>query len=170
MEFINGVLTALCVVLAALVVWGRNHLLLKLAEIHKNMAAINETVAKMPVVQNVIHLGLKEGRFKTGVAATRLPIRPEDFQVNAEKLYNRLVHGLKVKDHDDVGVRAYCIFNHAGLPDILEGGSKREAEKALTRLLINADEEAIKRFFRTIADSVSELQMKAAEENPETVQ
>lgn len=168
MQFIVGVLSTLCLVSFVVVVWMVLTLNNKIKNLDKNMRVVIRLITKMPNAQNVIHLGLKESRVSTELPTTTLSIKPEDFQVKADKLYAKLINGLKVKDHPDTGVRAYCILNHAGIEEMLDGGSRREAQAALTRLLANEDDEAAGRFLKTLADSIADTQLKAEPEVPVT--
>lgn len=108
-----------------------------------------------PRPTNIIHLGLKNAKVDVGLKDVKLSIRPEDFQVRADKLYAKLLDGLATRTHPSTGTLAYCILDHAGIYDIMDSGSIQEVKKALTRLLNNGDEEAIKHFLETLADSVA---------------
>lgn len=112
--------------------------------------------SKTPIkVQNVIHLGLKDGRITTGLTPTTLSVRPEDFQVRADKLREALMKQFETEDHPDISVRAYCILKQAGVREMLDPKSASEAEKVLTRLLVNEDSDAVRRFLETLADSIA---------------
>ncbi|MEK7147856.1 MAG: hypothetical protein AAB758_01005 [Patescibacteria group bacterium] len=167
MQFVLGALSVVCLGLIVVWAWLVVNLNRRFAHIDTNLEEVLKAVAKIPApVTNVIHLGLRKVEARTGLIPASLSLRPEDFQVQADKLYVRLTNGLRVKNHPDVGVNAYCILKHAGLDHILDGPSWREAQEALTRLLNNEDDEATKRFLRTLADSVANPPIEPAPETP----
>ena len=160
MEFSLGVLAALCLALLLQVFWMAKFVVPQMKAFGVQVDALAETIGKVPTpVQNVIHLGLKDTGVVTGLAPATLSIRSEDFRVQADKVYQKLVNGLKVKEHPDTGILAYCILRHAGVDNMVNNQSSIELQKALTRLLLNGDDEATKRFLRTLADSVGQAQM-----------
>jgi len=169
MQFAIGFLSCFCVILVITVVWYQAALRKMLAdlffglgEVTKGLAEINKTVASLPAsTQNIIHLGIKPGEVKTGVGLIKLPINPKDFEVRADKLREKLFHGLEIKAHPDTGTHAYVILDHAGLFEIMEGNSAHEVRRALTRLLANGDDATIRNFLETLADSVAAATISA---------
>ena len=167
MQFTLGVLSTLCLVLItalAVVMIKLNKKLNKgfeetcwgLGKVMGEVAAVNQTIANLPpTIQNIIHLGIKPGAVETGVEPIKVPVSPTDFIVQADKLREKLLHGLETKNHPDTDTRAYCILDHAGMSAIVESESLLSVRKALTRLLLNGDEDATKRFLETLADSVA---------------
>ncbi len=162
MQFLLGVLATLCVGFGVALLWTRLEIKGKFDRISTDLQQVKDRIATMPKsVQNIIHLGLKDSRMETGLVPATLSIRPEDFQVQADKLYERLLSGLGTKKHPDLGTRAWSILNHAGIDEVVDGDSRHEAQSALTRLLINSDEEATKNFLRTLADSVCQASVES---------
>jgi hypothetical protein len=188
MQFLIGFLTALCLTLITFIVVIVRKFNLRVSELSDNFdgtaAMVGDRVVKImkivlelqrtvanlpPTVQNVIHLGLKDGQVTTGLAPATLSIRPEDFQIRADKLREKLLHGFETEKHPDTGTLAYCILDHAGVDEMLDGKSWTEAKEALTRLLSNGDMDATKRFLETLADSVANATaLPIAESKPKT--
>ncbi len=115
-------------------------------------------ILNRPTTQNVIHLGLKEIAVDTKLEPLQLSINPEDFQVKREKIVARLMHEFATEKHSSIPTRAFCMLNHAGVREMLTNQSANELDAALTRLLVNEDDDATKRFLETVADSVSQVQ------------
>ena len=136
------------------------------SEVVSEMNRLGIKIAQLPVpITNVIHLGLKDGRATTDLLPINLKIKPEDFVLNKVKVLSRLIYGLEKKRQifaDQPETRAYLILDNAGLIHVFDSNSRSEVQKALTRLLINEDDEATKRFLETLAESichVSELEV-----------
>jgi hypothetical protein len=131
-------LIIICVVLGSLVAFLVNEL-----RFYKKTITIN------------YDLKLKDAKIaEIGLGSAKNLVSPEDFKINAAKLRTKLVHGLETKNHSDVGTLAWTILNHAGFENYVESDSRKEIEKALTRLLINGDSDATRRFLESVADSV----------------
>ncbi len=82
--------------------------------------AIKKANERKPATTNIIHLGLKNADITiAGLEPVTLALRPGEFQVRVDKLTEKLIHGLATKQHADVGTRAYCILDHAGMQEIL---------------------------------------------------
>ncbi len=156
MAFALGAMMAFSTTLVIVLVfaWVKyNSLNGKLADIQKTIASLPLTAQS--VVQNIIHLGMKDGRVNTDLTPVTLSIRPEDFLIRADKLCEKLLHGLATESHPNTSTLAYCVLKHAGLDNMLDGQSWGEAQKALTRLLTNGDDEATQRFLSTLASSIA---------------
>jgi hypothetical protein len=167
MQFALGALSASCIalIIAIAIVSARfkrtnrrfSVLDINIEQLTREISRMSEILKKFPApVQNVIHLGLKDGRVTTNLSQAKLAIRPEDFQIRADKLKEQLLRRLETEGHEDIGTRAYCILDHAGMSPILNSQSFAEAKAALVRLLINGDNEATRRFLETLAESVAE--------------
>lgn len=164
MQFALGALTVLCVVLIVALMWVARKVLPQLREVSVNLDQVWKELSKLPApVQNIIHLGLKDGQVTSGIAPVGLSIRPEDFKVNVERLYANMLKTLQEEPgYDrDPPTAAFCVIKHSGLRDMLDHKSAGEAEKALTRLLVNGDDEVVKRFLRTLADSVNGVTLES---------
>jgi hypothetical protein len=141
----------------------------KLNDIQKVVNTLPRSSGNRAVTQNIIHLGLKDGRATTDLVPVALAIRPEDFQVNANLLYDALLYQM-----EEVGKRqkncpdtwACCIIQNSGIQRLLDNQSFLDAWQALIRLLINGDKEATLRFLRTLADSVANVTAPAIEPTP----
>ncbi len=152
---IIGVLITLCVALAAIVLIYR-------AQNRKNVEIIGGMAVRFNEIKdlikntprNVINLSLKGVGVDTKLLPVELPIKPENFVINANKLTEILIGRLKTEKHPDIETRAYCILAHCGLSDILENKSWHESKRALIPLLINGDEEATKTYLKTLAESI----------------
>ncbi|MCX6786993.1 MAG: hypothetical protein NTY93_00475 [Candidatus Kaiserbacteria bacterium] len=144
MLFLVGFLVALCIT---------QFIGLSLAV--KEIDLLRKKIANFLPVVNIIHLGLKNSEMTTKLVPVTLSIRPEDFRIRADKLRDKLLEGLATKKHPDTGTRAYCILSHAGFEEYVESKSRGEIQEALTRHLLNGDDEATKRFIETVADSVA---------------
>lgn len=156
MQFILGALSVLCGILCVGIVWMRSNINSKFDSISKDLRQINTMILTMPKsVQNIIHLGLRDGRVTTGLIPATISIRPEDFQIRADKLREKLLEALENESHPNTGTLAYCILNRGGIYEMLESKSAQESQKALARLLNNNEKEATKRFLETLAESVS---------------
>ncbi len=163
MQFIMGILVTLVVLLVAVMWWMHSNVKKTYENILAECRQLNHILATMPkAVTNIIHLGLKDSRMTTGLVPASLSIRPEDFAVNADKLYANLVKGLTERVNHNLGIRAFCIIKDAGVREMVSTTSANEAEQALTRLLNNGDEDATKRFLRTLADSVCQPSVEEA--------
>ena len=174
MQFAIGFLTALCLALIAIlaIVVKFNNKVSNLSKHFDGTAAmvndrfgkimqivleLQTTIANLPptnLVKNIIHIGLKDSQVTTGLSPAKLSIRPEDFLVHADKLREKLLHGLETEKHPNTGTLAYCILNHAGVDEMVDGKSWTEIQAALTRLLANGDNDAAKRFLETLANSI----------------
>jgi hypothetical protein len=131
--------------------------------INTNLANIfsrlnNIHTAPAHVTQNVIHLGLKDARTTTDLELVKLAIRPEDFQVNADRLYELcwgVYQKLAASYPDDSNTVTANILCDSGLNNILDLDGRSSFRNALGRLFINKDTDAVQRFLRTVADSVA---------------
>jgi hypothetical protein len=164
MQFALGALSVLSIVLLAVIKYGWtkfNQLNLSIDGLYKEIRDVNAVILNLPPT-NIIHLGLKDGRISSGLAPTTLTIRPEDFQINADKLYTELCVQLESTEDREMSIRAYSLLNRAGLENILDSKSRREADAALTRLFINGDTDGAKKFLRVLADSINQAQAVSA--------
>lgn len=159
MQIAVGFLLAVCigllVALGFVIYVGR----VFVREMNVKIGKIFDLVTALPApVQNVIHLDRSKVRVGPGVVPISLSIKPEDFRIQADKLYNRLVDGFKrrLDNFDSAGLEthAFCILDHAGFMAYVDGPSCRAVQDCLTILLMSGDGNAIKRFLRTVADSV----------------
>ncbi|MCX6702175.1 MAG: hypothetical protein NTX96_03220, partial [Candidatus Zambryskibacteria bacterium] len=149
-------LSVLCVGLFIALVLVMRNINSRFYRIMDEVMAIRGLILKIPApVQNIIHLGLQDGQVTTGLMPATVSIRPEDFKVNADRLYENLVKEAFSKADRDLGIRAWCILKNSGVRDMVSRDSANEVEKALTRLLNNGERESIKQFLRTLADSIS---------------
>lgn len=159
MQILVGVLATLCFVLTAGLVLGWKKFNSLNYDIQCNSTALSNIYAqitRLPApVQNIIHLEFKNPNVDAGVGLVKMSVRPEDFELNVERLRTILLHGFETKEHPDMSTRAYTILDHAGLDKVLENKSWSSCNKALTRLLINGDDRATRRFLETLADSVA---------------
>lgn len=119
-------------------------------EIHDKLDIL---LGRSPV--SIIHLGMKDAQINSEVEPVSITIRPDDFQIKADRLRAKLLHGFQVKDHPDTETLAWCILEHAGLGAYVENKSRTEIQKALTRLLLNGEAKAITSFLSTLADSIA---------------
>jgi hypothetical protein len=126
--------------------------------------------------QAIIHLDFKKVDFDAVFDKVKLPITPSNFIVKAEDLfdvliakYNEYLKRYKEKK-TDLSTAVSCIINQTGLSEIIEYDSKSEITKALTRLFINGDDEAIKTFLKIVANSICQEMMASTEKtkDPET--
>jgi hypothetical protein len=163
MQFALGALTVLCFVLiiALRQIWA------KYIDLSNSFAATNTRLDNLfsmmqnlpPTTQNVIHLGLKDTKVAIGTeVVSELPIKPEDFLIQEEKLCEKLLRGYETRKHPDTGTYAWCILDHVGFHHYVDNKTQTEAQKALTRLLLNGDDEAIRKFLTTLAHSVCAAQ------------
>ena len=111
-----------------------------------------------PPVQNIIQLDFR-GPVVQSAVAKGLSIKVEDFKVSSARLYKKLLQRFYSSAESEslmqnVTSRAYCILDHAGVEAIITTESRRVIQNALERLLINGDEEAIKQFLFTAAESI----------------
>ncbi len=88
-----------------------------------------------------------------------MSINPIDFKISANKLREKLLKEFETEDHPDISTRAFCILQQAGARDAMENESASKVQKALTRLLVNEDDDATRTFLVTIADSVAAATM-----------
>lgn len=159
MQFALGALTVLCLVL----IIALRHIWAKLNKSETSFETLNTRVNELfsliqnqpPTSQNIIHLGLKDSQVTVGLdSAVAIPIKPEDFRIREEKLREKLLNGLATKKHPDTETQAWCILEHVGFKAYVDDKSRTEAQKALTRLLLNGDDDATRRFLETLAHSV----------------
>ena len=111
-----------------------------------------------PPVQNIIQLDFR-GPVVQSAVAKGLSIKVEDFKVSSARLYKKLLQRFYSSAESEslmqnVTSRAYCILDHAGVEAIITTESRRVIQNALERLLINGDEEAIRQFLFTAAESI----------------
>lgn len=100
-------------------------------------------------------LGLKDAKIaELGLGSAKDLVRPDDFKISVEKLRKKLLEGFEKKNHPDTETLAYCILEHAGVGAYVEGASRIEIQKALTRLLLNEDVNAIRGFLSALAQSI----------------
>jgi hypothetical protein len=154
-----GILGTLCVLLALAVgamirLFGKRQM-----EIREMFTNLQGQLDKFPsvqqnVVQNIIHLGLRNGQLTTDLMPVTLSIDPTKFQINRDLLYKKLIHALDTKKHPNTGTLAYCILDGAGVGELVDSSSFQELQKALTRLLTNEDGGAIRKFLETVAESI----------------
>ncbi|MDD4290397.1 MAG: hypothetical protein PHH83_03960 [Patescibacteria group bacterium] len=170
---IIGILATLCVCLIVLVIflvkWGRKKIQ-EFAGTNKLLNEIFQWIEDRP--QTIIHLDLKKVDLDTKLGKIQLPITASDFVVKAENLYQVLIaeyntYKQRLKERKtDLSTAVWCIISHAGLGEIIESVSKAKIDEALTRLLINKDDDATKRFLKILAESVSQG-LIIIPENPE---
>jgi hypothetical protein len=162
MQFVLGALTMLCLALT-IALW---HVWAKFNKMNGLYGGVNTRLDNLfsliqnlpPTHQNVIHLGLKDSKVDVGLdPAVNLPVKPEDFRIKVEKLREKLLHGFETKQHPDTETQAWCILEHAGFRAYVESNSRSEIQKGLTRLLLNGDDEATKRFLETVANSICQV-------------
>ena len=160
-----GALAVLCIFLVAgLVVVTRmyNDRLREVVDtsgfIRKDMDRVIAVVNNLPrPVQNIFNLDFKGPAMKSGDLVDCVEV--EDFRVQSARLYEKLLQQFHTTGQiqgfvENVEARSYSILTHAGVEAIVTSDSRRKLDKALTRLLINGDEEAIKSFLLTTAESI----------------
>ena len=161
MQFILGALTVACVLLVILALafykcWVQaSDTSDQYNDLFNRMGEILQKIENLQPVQNIINLGLKDGRLTTDITPLIMSVDPKGFVVKADKLKKILLQHLADVNNGDKSIKAYCITARSGIRNILDNKSVNEVDKALTRLLINEDEEATKRFLETLADSVA---------------
>ena len=167
MQFAIGFLTALCLTLAVtlVMVWKKvdtklnaiaydhDQTLREFGVMYSKFADLAKKVGTP--IQNVIHLGMKDCQIATELQTSKVLIQPEQFQINSDKLFAALCHQLETTKSFDLGVRAYVVLKNVGLEAVLNNESRREADKALTRFLMNEDEDGARAFLRILADSAA---------------
>ena len=148
-----GVLSTLCVVLIVFVfiLLAQNK---KKDEVIGGMAirfnVIEDLIKNIP--RNIIHLDLKSLDVDTKLPLV-LPIKPENFVVNVEKLKKLLLERLEKEKSEDPYTKALCILDHAGLGSVVDGPLSN-LSKPLARLLINDDIDSAKKYLETLAESI----------------
>ena len=128
-------------------------------ELKSRCDKLAEQIKDLPQpVQNVIHLGIKPEEVKVGIEPIKMSVNPEDFKINADRLHELLVENymeVGKRQKDNVEIWSYCILANAGVEKIIDYDSLKEIRQSLIRLLINGDDNAMKRFLRILADSVA---------------
>ena len=164
--YVLGFLTMLSIALAAVVVALAKYFNESNSGIQETIGYLREDIMmcldmirRFPQpVQNLIQLDFR-GPMVQSSPLGGLSIKIEDFKVNPMCLYEKLLQKLYNTTESEtlmqnVTSRAYCILDHAGVEAIITTESRRHIQSALERLLINGDEEAIKRFLFTAAESI----------------
>ncbi len=126
--------------------------------IAKQIALINDRLGALPVpVLNLITLHLKNGGVTTDVEALKLSVKPEDFKIRGEALREKLLRSFAESRENfekHTATWAYVILDRSGINEILDATSRSSTKQALTRLLLNGDENAVRRFLETLSDSI----------------
>jgi hypothetical protein len=178
MQFALGALSVIVIVLttALAVVWKKFNLLNRnidfltelVRNVHEDVSrrfnAVQKVVSTIPrstggsITQNIIHLGLKDGRVTTDLPpAVRLAIDPNTFRIDADKLFALAISNLErlQESHtNNPDTVACCLLEYTGLSSWLDVHSKIEFRSAFMRLLVNHNDEATRTFLRTVVDSV----------------
>ena len=118
------------------------------------LGLLRTTVADNPRTQNVIHLDLSGSDLRTGIKPTEVPVDTAIYKPNRDRLHKLLVRAYETEKHPSVQTLAYIILERAGIYQLVTGKSTESLKAALTRLLINADDKAIRGFLKTVSESL----------------
>ena len=88
------------------------------------------------------------------ISPQSLTIDPADFEPQRPVIRERLMKAFETETHPDPGTLAYCILDHSGWNEFVDGKTFQDAQKALGRLLANKNTKAAKKFLGTLVDQL----------------
>lgn len=89
------------------------------------------------------------------IKGATLRVSPEQFEANKEALLLRIEKAVAVENHPDPGTWAYCVINHSGLEEFLDGKTRSNLQKAMGRLRANDKTQEALEFAKDVIDQLN---------------
>ena len=88
------------------------------------------------------------------ISPASLTIDPAEFEPQRPVIRERLLKALETEQHPNPGTLAYCILDHSGWKEFVDGKTFQSAQTALGRLLTNKNTAGAKRFLAALVNQL----------------
>ena len=88
------------------------------------------------------------------ISPSSLTIDPEEFEPQRPIIRERLLKAFETEQHPNPGTLAYCILDHSGWHEFVDGVTFQTAQIALGRLLANKNRKKAKRFLTVLVNQL----------------